>query len=57
MAAWNELGSVLFMVSALASLTLPTTGEVANLALVNAGTFIGAVCFLAGARLLLPKGS
>jgi hypothetical protein len=54
MAAWNGVGSVLFMVSAVASLTLPTTGETLNLTLVNSGTFLGAVCFLAGAWLLLP---
>ena len=54
MAAWNGVGSVLFMVSAVASVTLPTTGETLNLTLVNSGTFLGAVCFIAGAWLLLP---
>jgi hypothetical protein len=42
------------MLSAIASFTLTTTDEVVNLTIVNSGTFIGAVCFLAGAYLLLP---
>lgn len=50
----NYVGSVFFMVSALASYVLPTTGEAVNIAVVNAGTFLGAVCFLVGAYLLLP---
>lgn len=53
-AALNALGSVLFGLAGLASLVLPTTGEVVNLALVNAGTFGGAVCFFLVAYLLLP---
>ena len=56
-AALNALGSVLFAVAGLASLVLPTTGEVVNLALVNAGTFGGAVCFFLGAYLLLPPAA
>ena len=50
----NAIGSVFFMLSAIAALTLPTTGEMANLTIVNAGTFFGAVCFLAGGYLLWP---
>lgn len=42
------------MLSAIASVTLPTTGEFLNLTLVNSGTFLGAVCFFAGAYLLFP---
>ena len=53
-AALNYVGSIFFMLSAIASLTLTTTGEVVNLTLVNLGTFVGAVCFLVGAYLLLP---
>jgi hypothetical protein len=53
-AALNYVGSIFFMLSAIASLTLTTTGEVVNLTLVNFGTFVGAVCFLVGAYLLLP---
>jgi len=48
----NLVGSVAFGVSAISSRYLSTTGVPANIALVNLGTFIGAVCFLAGAVLL-----
>ena len=51
--AVNLAGSVAFGLSALAAVVLPTTGEPLNLAIVNAGTFIGALCFLAGAILVL----
>jgi hypothetical protein len=50
----NYVGSVLFMAAALAEFTLTTTGEPINIAIVNSGTFLGAVCFLVGAYLLLP---
>jgi hypothetical protein len=53
-AALNYVGSILFMLSAIASFVLPTTGEVLNTAIVNTGTFLGAVCFFVGAYLLLP---
>lgn len=52
--ALNYVGSIFFMISAITAFTLPTTGEVINLTLVNLGTFVGAVCFLVGAYLLLP---
>jgi hypothetical protein len=42
------------MISAIAAFTLPTTGEEINTTLVNSATFVGAVCFFAGAYLLLP---
>ena len=54
-AALNYLGSVFFMASAIASLVLPTSGDVVNIVVVNAGTFLGAVCFFVGAYLLLPE--
>ncbi|MGB0114754.1 MAG: hypothetical protein WBP59_16165 [Ilumatobacteraceae bacterium] len=50
----NYVGSIWFMASAIASLTLTTTGKPLNIALVNSGTFLGAVCFFVGAYLLLP---
>ncbi|MDH3704581.1 MAG: hypothetical protein OES57_00835 [Acidimicrobiia bacterium] len=50
----NYVGSVFFMASAIASFTLKTTGEALNITIVNVGTFVGAVCFLVGAYLLLP---
>jgi uncharacterized membrane protein YkvI len=54
-AALNYVGSIFFMLSAIASFVLPTTGEVVNSAVVNSGTFIGAICFFVGAYLLLPE--
>ena len=53
-AAINMLGSVLFMVSAVASLVEPGPVIVAPW-LANFGTFAGAVCFFIGAYLLIPE--
>lgn len=53
-AAINMLGSVLFMVSAAASLVEPGP-VVAATWLSNFGTFAGAVSFLLGAYLLIPE--
>ena len=50
----NLAGSVAFGVSAVASYVKPN-GELVSLALTNLGTFVGAICFLAGALLLLPE--
>jgi hypothetical protein len=53
--AWlNMLGSVAFMASAIASYVLPSTDAVIDVPLSNAGTLLGAVCFLVGAALMLP---
>jgi hypothetical protein len=51
-AAVNLAGSVLFGAAAVGARYLRTTGEPANIRLVNLGTFAGAVCFLIGAALL-----
>jgi hypothetical protein len=52
--AWlNLVGSLLFMASALASYVLPT-GELVSTRVSVVGTLLGAVCFLAGAALMLP---
>ncbi len=51
-AALNLVGSIAFGISAVAARYLPTSGQPANIALVNAGTFVGALCFLAGSMLL-----
>jgi hypothetical protein len=53
-AALNMAGSIAFGVSAVASFVVPTTDQVRNVTLMNLGTFVGALCFLAGAILLLP---
>jgi drug/metabolite transporter (DMT)-like permease len=51
--AWlNMLGSVFFGVAAVASWVVPDTGELLNTAATNAFTFLGAVCFFAGAWLM-----
>ncbi len=50
----NLVGSVAFGVSAIASYVEPN-GQLVSLALTNLGTFVGAICFLAGGVLLLPE--
>jgi hypothetical protein len=52
--ALNLVGSLAFGVSAVASYVQPN-GQLVSLALTNLGTFVGAVCFLVGAVLLLPE--
>ena len=53
--AWlNMIGSILFMISALASYVLPSTGELINSPVSIAGTLLGALCFLIGAILMFP---
>ncbi|MFJ3928382.1 hypothetical protein [Streptomyces sp. NPDC090022] len=46
--AVNQLGSVLFMVSALAAFTRPATGSPVNTDIANWGTLCGALCFSLG---------
>jgi hypothetical protein len=41
----NQIGSVLFMVSAVASFVEPASGEAVNAGIANWGTLTGAVCF------------
>lgn len=53
-AVLNYVGSVFFMIAAFAAITLRTTGEELNTALVNSGTLAGAVSFFVAAYLLLP---
>jgi hypothetical protein len=53
-AAINLLGSVLFMISAVASFVEPGAVMAAPW-LANFGTFAGAVCFFVGAYLLIPE--
>ena len=53
--AANMLGSVAFGVSAVAAYVVPATGDVRNAELSNLGTLVGAICFLIGAILLLPR--
>jgi hypothetical protein len=51
----NLTGSIAFGVSAVAGYISPSTGQIHNAELSNLGTFIGALCFLAGALLLMPE--
>ncbi|MFF3839126.1 hypothetical protein [Streptomyces sp. NPDC001930] len=46
--AVNQFGSVLFMVSALAAFTRPTTQSLVNTDIANWGTLCGALCFSLG---------
>ncbi len=51
--AVNQLGSVLFLVSALAAFTRPETGSLINIDIANWGTLTGALCFSVGGVLQL----
>ena len=51
----NLAGSIAFGASAVGAYVVPATGEIRNVGLSNLGTFVGAVCFLAGSVLLLPE--
>jgi hypothetical protein len=46
--AVNQIGSVLFFLAGLAAYTRPATSTAINLGVVNWGTFLGALCFVAG---------
>ena len=51
----NMVGSIFFMLSAIAAFVRPATAEVVSARIDNSGTFLGAVCFLWGAWLLLVE--
>lgn len=51
----NLVGSVAFGASAVASLVLLPSGDLLNARAADSWTFVGAICFLAGAYLLLPE--
>jgi hypothetical protein len=55
--ALNMLGSVFFGISAVTSFIVPSTGSEWNIVATDAFTFLGAVCFFAGAWLLLPESA
>jgi hypothetical protein len=54
-AAVNLLGSVFFMLAAIAAFVRPATGDLLSASIANGGTFLGALCFFWGARLLLAE--
>jgi hypothetical protein len=49
--AVNQVGSVLFFLAGLAAFARPATSQAVDVALVNWGTFAGAVCFAVGGLL------
>ena len=51
----NLIGSIAFGISAVAGYINPVTGQVNNVDRADTQTLIGAICFLAGAILLLPE--
>ncbi len=51
----NLVGSVAFGISAVASFVMPASDSLASVRWSNLGTFVGALCFLVGAVLLLPE--
>jgi hypothetical protein len=51
----NLAGCVAFGISAVAGYVVPSTGSALDLAAANAWTSLGALCFLVGALLLLPR--
>lgn len=53
----NVAGSVAFGISAAAAFVIPSSGSVWNAELSNLGTLVGALCFLAGAILMLNPES
>ena len=55
MAAVNLTGCMLFGISAIASFVVPSSGSILDLAAANWTTGLGALCFLIGSLLLLPR--
>ena len=55
LAAANLVGSIAFGVSAVASRVVLSTDTLRDAERANLGTFIGALCFLVGAMLLIPR--
>ena len=53
--AWlNMIGSVFFMASAVGSYVLPASSREIDARWATLGTFLGAICFFAGAALMFP---
>ena len=50
----NWWGSIAFGISAVGGIVLPS-GKDLDYAVATAGTFVGAICFFLGARLMLPR--
>jgi hypothetical protein len=56
-AALNLVGSAFFGISAVASLVVPSSGSMLDLAAANWNTAAGGLCFLVGALISLPGGN
>ena len=54
-AAVNLAGCVLFGVATIAGYIVPSTGTILDLAAANWSTSLGALCFLVGALMILPR--
>jgi divalent metal cation (Fe/Co/Zn/Cd) transporter len=53
--ALNMVGSIFFGISAVGAYVVPSSNELLNSMWANGGTFLGAICFLVGALLVLPR--
>ncbi len=54
--AWlNMIGSIFFMLSALAGLVLPHAAREIDPRWASLGTFLGAICFFVGAAMMFPE--
>ncbi len=51
----NMVGSIAFGLSAVGAKVIVSTGDLRDAQLANAGTWVGALCFLVGALLLVPE--
>jgi hypothetical protein len=51
----NMVGSIAFGLSAIGAKVIVSTGDLRDAQLANAGTWVGALCFLVGAILLVPE--
>jgi hypothetical protein len=52
---FNMVGSIFFGISAVGAYVVPATDALLNARWSNGGTFLGALCFLVGAWLLIPR--
>jgi divalent metal cation (Fe/Co/Zn/Cd) transporter len=53
--ALNMVGSISFGISAVGAYVVPSSNDLLNSTWSNGGTFLGAICFLIGALLVLPR--
>ncbi len=52
---FNMVGSIFFGISAVGAYVVPSTNELLNARWSNGGTLLGALCFLVGAWLVIPR--